>query len=267
MARFKLTLEYDGTPFVGWQRQSGLPSVQGVLEDCFSDLLGESIAVWGSGRTDAGVHAKGQVAHVDISKPYTPFAIQGALNKRLRNVPIAILAVEEVSSDFHARFSAISRSYEYKILNQRTAPALDRNRMWWVIRTLSSEAMAEAANYLVGHHNFSSFRNSQCQASSPFKTLDELSVERRGDLILIKARARSFLHNQVRNMVGTLKRVGEGSWSPQKVKEILEAQDRRCAGPTAPPFGLYLTNIQFEDVCASESSIFPGHRCERAEGQ
>ena len=208
MQRFKLTVEYDGTFFVGWQRQQVLPSVQGMLEECFSDFLNEPIAVWGSGRTDAGVHATGQVAHVDLPKPYTPFAIQGAINKRLRHIPITILAVEEVSSDFHARFSAISRSYEYKILNQRAAPALERNRMWWVIRSLSVEAMAEAATYLLGHHDFSSFRNSQCQAFSPLKTLDELSVERRGNLIVVKARARSFLHNQVRNMVGTLKRVG-----------------------------------------------------------
>lgn len=245
MARFKLTLEYDGTPFVGWQRQHALPSVQGILEDCFADFLGEPTVVWGSGRTDAGVHAKGQVAHIDISKTYAPFAIQGAINKRLRHLPITILGVEEVPSDFHARFSAISRAYEYKILNQRAAPALEHNRMWWVIRSLAVEPMAEAASYLLGYHDFSSFRNSQCQASSPLKTLDELSVERQGDLIIVKARARSFLHNQVRNMVGTLKRVGEGVWSPQKVEEILEARDRRCAGPTAPACGLYLTDVGF----------------------
>lgn len=245
MPRFKLTLEYEGTSFVGWQRQRGLSSVQGKLEECFADFLGESVSVWGSGRTDAGVHATGQIAHVDISKPYSPFAIQGALNKRLRDIPITVLAVEEVSPDFHARFSATSRSYEYKIVNQRAAPALERNRMWWIIRPLSADAMAEASTYLLGHHDFSSFRNSQCQASSPFKTLDDFSVERRGDFILIKVRARSFLHNQVRNMVGTLKRVGEGSWPPHKVKEILEAKDRRCAGPTAPPYGLYLTEICF----------------------
>lgn len=245
MARFKLLLEYEGTSFVGWQRQQGLPSVQGTLEACFSDFLGEPVTVWGSGRTDAGVHATGQVAHVDLSKAYTPFAIQGAINKRLRDVPIAVLAVEEVSPDFHARFSATSRSYIYKIVNQRAEPALDRHRLWWVIRPLSVEAMAEAASYLVGHHDFSSFRNSQCQSSSPFKTLDEFSIQRQGDLIVIKVTARSFLHNQVRNMVGTLKCVGEGRWSPQKVKEILEAKDRRCAGPTAPPHGLYLTDIRF----------------------
>jgi tRNA pseudouridine38-40 synthase len=247
MPRFKLTIEYDGTSFVGWQRQDDLPSVQGVLEECFADLLGESITVWGSGRTDSGVHATGQVAHVDMDKAYVPFAIQGAINKRLRYFPITVLSVEEVPSNFHARFSATSRSYVYKILNQRAAPALDRDRVWWIIRPLSIDAMATAATHLLGHHDFSSFRNSHCQASSPFKTLDELSVERKGNLILIKTRARSFLHNQVRNMVGTLKRVGEGSWPPSKVKEILEAKDRRSAGPTAPACGLYLTEVGFGD--------------------
>jgi tRNA pseudouridine38-40 synthase len=245
MPRFKLTVEYEGTPFVGWQRQEGLPSVQGVLEDCFADFLGQHTTIWGSGRTDAGVHATGQVAHVDVGKAYAPFAIQGAINKRLRHLPITVLSVEEVAPDFHARFSATSRSYLYKILNQRTPPALDRNRAWWIIRPLSVEAMGEAAHFLLGHHDFSSFRNSNCQASSPFKTLDEFTIGRQGDLILIHVRARSFLHNQVRNMVGTLKRVGEGSWPPSKVKEILEARDRRAAGPTAPACGLYLTGVGF----------------------
>lgn len=247
MKRFKLIIEYDGTSFVGWQKQEGLLSVQGVLEECLLDFLGEPTPVWGSGRTDAGVHATGQVAHMDIQKNYTPFSIQGALNKRLRDIPISIVAVEEVSSDFHARFSAISRSYEYKILNQRMPSALDRHRAWWVIRPLSVEAMRDGAQYLLGHHDFSSFRNSHCQASSPYRTLDELSIEKRENFILIKTRARSFLHNQVRNMVGTLKRVGEGYWQPEKVKEILEAQDRRAAGPTAPACGLYLTAIRFKD--------------------
>jgi tRNA pseudouridine38-40 synthase len=245
MPRFKLTLEYDGTPFSGWQRQRGVPTVQESLEDAFADLLGEPITVWGSGRTDAGVHAKGQVAHVDIAKPYKPFSIQGAINKRLRHVPISLLSVEEVSSDFHARFSATARVYEYIILNQRAPSALERTRAWWVIRPLSVGAMVEAATYLIGYHDFSSFRDSHCQASSPLKTLDALSVEGEEGVILIKARARSFLHHQVRNMVGTLKRVGEGVWTPEKVKEILEAKDRRCAGPTAPAEGLYLTGICF----------------------
>lgn len=246
MARFKLILEYDGTPFAGWQRQDGLSTVQGVLEDAFLDFLGESVTVWGSGRTDAGVHARGQVAHVDIPKAYTSFAIQGAMNKRLRDVPICLLGVEDVSLDFHARFSATSRAYEYKILNRRVSSPLNRNRVWQVMRPLSLEAMAEATTYLLGHHDFTSFRDSRCQAASPLKTLEALVVEREGHIILIKARARSFLHHQVRNMVGTLKRVGEGMWTPQKVKEILEAKDRRRAGPTAPACGLYLTEIGYE---------------------
>lgn len=245
MRRFKLTLEYDGTPFYGWQRQSGLPTVQRTLEDAFADFLGEPVTVWGSGRTDTGVHAKGQVAHVEISKAYTPFEIQGAMNKRLQDVPISLLEVQEVSLDFHARFSATSRAYEYKILNRRSPPALEKNRVWWVASHLSVEKMAEAASFLIGHHDFSSFRDSRCQAASPLKTLDTLTVEREGDLILIKTRARSFLHHQVRNITGTLKRVGQGAWSPEKVKKILEACDRRQAGPTAPPGGLYLTAVGY----------------------
>ena len=251
MSRFKLTIEYDGTPFSGWQRQEGIPTVQGTLENAFADFLGEYTTIWGSGRTDAGVHAKGQVAHVDISKAYTSFAIQGAMNKRLRNTPISILRVEEVSLDFHARFSAVSRAYEYNILNRRAPASLETNRAWWVIRPLSIEAMAEAATYLIGYHDFSSFRDSRCQAPSPLKTLDHLSIEKRGAFIIVKARARSFLHHQVRNMVGTLKRVGQGAWTPIKVKEILEAKDRRSAGPTAPAGGLYLTEIFYEKLLSN----------------
>lgn len=246
MKRYKLTIEYDGTPFSGWQRQSGVPTVQQCLEDAFSDFLGETTIVWGSGRTDAGVHAKGQVAHFDTTKDYSPVKIQGAMNKRLMNIPISLLNVEEVDNDFHARFSAISRSYEYKILNRRTPPALEENRVLWVAHPLDTQLMIEAAESLVGYHDFTSFRDSRCQSSSPLKTLDELSVERSGDIIIIKTRARSFLHHQVRNMVGTLKRVGEGAWPPSKVKTILEAKDRRLAGPTVLACGLYLTQIRFK---------------------
>lgn len=255
MPRFKLTLEYEGTSFCGWQRQNGLPTVQSILESAFADFLGEPLTVWGGGRTDTGVHAKGQVAHIEISKPYSSSDIQGALNKRLKDMPVSLLKVEEVPCDFHARFSAISRTYEYKIWNRRAQPALEKNRMWWVARALSVEMMAEAANYLLGHHDFTSFRGSQCQALSPFKTLDELSIEKNNDIILIKTRARSFLHHQVRNMVGTLKRVGDGSWHPEKVKEILEARNRNLAGPTAPPWGLYLTEIRY-DVPHSQKKTF-----------
>jgi tRNA pseudouridine38-40 synthase len=247
MRRFKITLEYDGTPFAGWQRQANIPTVQGTLEEAFADFLRAPTPVWGSGRTDAGVHAKGQVAHIEISHFYSPAEIQGAINKRLQRVPISILSVEEVAPDFHARFSTTSRAYEYKIWNLRAPAALEKNRMWWVARNLSVEPMAEAAAFLLGHHDFSSFRDSKCQASSPFKTLDQLTVERIDHVILIKARARSFLHHQVRNIVGTLKRVGTGAWAPTKVKEILRACDRRQAGPTAPAQGLYLTEICYDD--------------------
>ncbi len=246
MARFKLTLEYDGTSYAGWQRQQGLPTVQGTLEEVFSDFLNEPTLVWGSGRTDAGVHARGQVAHVDIEKDYTPHEILGAVNQRLRYIPISLLAVHEVPSDFHARFSTTSRAYEYRILNRRVAPSLEANRVWWVIAPLSVERMALASRCLLGHHDFSAFRDSRCQASSPFKTLDEFTIEQEDDLILFKIRARSFLHHQVRNMVGTLKRVGDGSWVPERVKEILASCDRRQAGPTAPACGLYLTEISYE---------------------
>lgn len=246
MARFKLTIEYDGTPYAGWQRQRERPTVQGQLEEVFSDFLKAPTEVWGSGRTDAGVHARGQVAHVNVEKDYSPLEIQGAINQRLRHCPIRVLTVEEVAPDFHARFSALSRSYVYKILNRRAGPSLEENRVWWVIPALSAEKMAEAIPFLLGHHDFSAFRCSHCQASSPFKTLDDLRIEQAGELILVKARARSFLHHQVRNIVGTLKRVGEGSWPPSRVQEILESGDRCQAGPTAPACGLYLSEITYK---------------------
>ena len=245
MTRFKLTIEYEGSPFSGWQRQENLLTVQGILEETFYDFLGSPVTIWGSGRTDAGVHAQGQVAHVDIFKSYEPLAIQGAMNKRLRNIPVSIVNVEEVSSDFHARFSAKKRSYEYVILNRRAPSALEETRAWWVIRPLSIAAMTDAASALIGHHDFSSFRDSRCQAKSPLKTLDHLSIEKEGEKIFVRTSARSFLHHQVRNIVGTLKRIGEGAWAPEKMQEILEAKDRRAAGPTAPAHGLYLTKIDF----------------------
>ena len=245
MTRFKLTIEYDGTPYSGWQRQENLSTVQGTLEDAFEDFLGSPITLSGSGRTDAGVHARGQVAHVDILKPYEAFAIQGAINQRLRNHPISLLKVEEVSADFHARFSATQRFYEYLILNRRAPASLEEKRAWWVAPPLCVKKMQEAASFLVGHHDFSSFRDSRCQSSSPIKTLENFTLEGGEETILIKVNARSFLHHQVRNMVGTLKRIGQGSWSPEKIKEILEAKDRKAAGPTAPAHGLYLTRIDF----------------------
>ncbi|EKE08911.1 MAG: hypothetical protein ACD_16C00235G0007 [uncultured bacterium] len=245
MTRYKLTIEYDGTPFSGWQRQEDVPTIQEILEDAFCDFLKSPVTVWGSGRTDAGVHAKGQVAHVDILKSYDTFAIQGAINKRLQEYPISLLKVEKVASDFHARFSATQRFYEYKILNRRAPTSLEKKRVWWVVAPLCVKAMNEAAALLLGQYDFSSFRDSRCQSKSPLKTLDGLTIEKKGEIILVKANARSFLHHQIRIIVGTLKRIGEGAWAPEKIIQILEAKDRKAAGPTAPAHGLYLTEIKF----------------------
>jgi len=245
MPRYKLTIEYDGTPYCGWQRQDNEPSVQQDIEEAFSDFLGRPTVIFGSGRTDSGVHASGQVAHVDIEKAYSTDAVQGAINQRLRDVPISILHVEKVNDDFHARFSAIKRTYRYVILNRRAKPTFDQNSVWWVARPLNVEAMMEAAQHFVGNHDFTSFRDSMCQSRSPIKTLDYFHVVREGDEIYFDVSSRSFLHRQVRNMVGTLKRVGDGSWEPSIISNILDAKDRRVAGPTAPACGLYLTSIDF----------------------
>lgn len=246
MNRYKLIIEYDGSPFAGWQRQNHVLTVQQAIEEALTDFLQAPTTIYGSGRTDSGVHATCQVAHVDIEKEYSPEAIQGAVNQRLNDLPISILAVENVSPDFHARFSASHRAYRYIILSRRARPTFEQGQVWWVPRPLDHEKMHEAAQFLLGHHDFTSFRDSMCQAASPMKTLDILDVSREGDRIIVSAKSRSFLHRQVRNMVGTLKRVGDGSWEPQKVKEILEAKDRCAAGPTAPPQGLYLCDIGFE---------------------
>lgn len=246
MPRYKLTIEYDGTAYSGWQRQPDVPTVQGTLEEAFSEFVKTPTLIYGGGRTDAGVHATGQVAHVDLEKEYSTDAVQGAINRRIYEHPITIREVEKVPEDFHARFSATKRTYTYLILNRRAKPALEINRVWWVPAPLDHIKMHEAAQYLVGHHNFTSFRDSECQASSPYKTLDFLNVDRQGDHIIITTQSQSFLHHQVRNMTGTLKRIGDGSWTPSKVKEILDAQDRRAAGPTAPASGLYLTGIYYK---------------------
>ncbi|MEB3701824.1 tRNA pseudouridine(38-40) synthase TruA [Candidatus Bealeia paramacronuclearis] len=245
MPRYKLTIEYDGTPFLGWQRQPGRPTVQGLLEGAFESLFKIPTMIYGAGRTDTGVHATGQVAHVDSEKDYSPIAIQGAINRRVGPHPISITHVEKVSEDFHARFSATKRSYTFVILNRRAKPAIELNRVWWVPMPLDHERMHEAAQYLVGYHDFTSFRDTRCQSASPLKTVDFLNIERQGDHILLTTQSRSFLHHQVRNMAGTLKRVGDGSWEISKIKDILEAKDRRAAGPTAPPSGLYLTKIEY----------------------
>lgn len=247
MPRYKLTLEYDGTGLVGWQRQANGLSIQEVLETALERMTGVSVFVQGAGRTDAGVHALGQVAHIDLPDSFPAEKIRGALNFHIRPHAVSVLEVEAAQDDFHARLSATKRRYLYRILNRRAPPALDRSHIWFVAVGLDVEAMAEGAAHLVGHHDFSSFRAVECQAASPVKTLDTLTVERWGQEIRIATEARSFLHHQVRNMVGTLKLVGAGQWQPGQVKAALEACDRSAGGPTAPPDGLYLTAVEYGD--------------------
>jgi tRNA pseudouridine38-40 synthase len=245
MTRYKLIIEYDGGLFHGWQRQENSASVQQTLEEAVTGFCGETALVEGAGRTDAGVHALGQVAHVDIEKDTDSGTVRDALNFHLRGLPVTVLDAEEVDGEFHARFSAKERSYLFRILDRRPPPAVDAGRVWWVPVALGAEAMHEAAQCLIGNHDFSSFRAAQCQADSPVKTLDELRVTRAGDEIHIQVRARSFLHHQVRNFAGTLKLVGEGKWSAKDVAAILAATDRTRAGPTAPPEGLYLVKVGY----------------------
>ena len=245
MPRFKLTIEYDGGPFVGWQCQENGRSVQQAIEEAVAAFSGEKIVLKGAGRTDSGVHALGQVAHFDLVRERTPEVVRDATNANLRPQPIVILAAEIVGEDFDARFSARRRHYLYRILERRAPPALDRGRVWWVAQPLDVEAMHAAAQALVGQHDFTTFRSSQCQAKSPVKTLDRLDVSRQGDEVVIRATARSFLHNQVRSMAGTLKKVGDRSWPVAAVGEALAAKDRARSGPVAPPDGLYLVAVDY----------------------
>ncbi len=245
MTRYKLTLEYDGGGFVGWQRQDNGPSVQEALENAVKAFCGETVTSFAAGRTDAGVHALGQVAHVDLAKDTTAETVRDALNFHLKPAPIAVLKAEAVGEDFHARFSAKARLYRYRIVNRRPPLALDRGHAWLVGGELDTAAMHDAAQALLGHHDFTSFRATLCQAKSPLKTLDVLDVRRAGEEISVTARAQSFLHHQVRNMVGTLKLVGEGKWTRADVAAALAARDRSAAGPTAPPEGLYLTEVWY----------------------
>ncbi len=245
MPRYRLTLEYDGTPFAGWQRQANGPSVQAAVEEAIFKLAAERATVTGAGRTDAGVHAFGQAAHFDLEKEFAPEKLRDALNHHLRPAPIAVLEAAAAAADFHARFSAIARHYLYRILCRRSPPALDRGRVWHIVRDLDSASMQAAAQFLVGQHDFTTFRSSECQAKSPVKTLDRLEVRRAGEEIHIEASARSFLHNQVRSIVGSLKLVGEGKWRPREIKAALDAKDRARCGPVAPPEGLYLTRVDY----------------------
>ena len=245
MPRYKLTIEYDGKPFCGWQRQADLMSVQQALEEAIERFSGERVTTQAAGRTDAGVHAFAQVAHFDLETPRDPFRIREALNYHLKPHPVAVLRAEQVPDAFEARFSATARHYEYRILNRRARPALDMGRVWHVPVRLDAEAMHEAAQLILGQHDFTTFRAAECQAKSPVKTLDRLDVARQLDLIVVTASARSFLHHQVRSMVGSLKLVGEGKWTPDDLRAALDARDRARCGPLAPADGLYLTRVDY----------------------
>jgi tRNA pseudouridine38-40 synthase len=245
LPRYKLVVEYDGTPFVGWQVQDSAATVQGVLTEAIVKFSGEMVTVQGAGRTDAGVHARGQVAHVDLAKDWDTDTVRDAVNAHLRPHPVAVLSAVRVPATFEARFSAIRRHYLYCIANRRPDLALSRSRAWRVPRPLDAAAMHAAAQRLIGRHDFTTFRAAECQAKSPVKTLDRFDVTRDGDDIEIRAAARSFLHHQVRSMVGSLVFVGEGKWSANDLATALAARDRAACGPVAPPEGLYLMRVDY----------------------
>jgi tRNA pseudouridine38-40 synthase len=247
MTRFALTLEFDGTPFFGLQRQAHGPSVQGAIEDAVLAVTGEQASMHAAGRTDAGVHAKAMRAHIDIAKEITPFRLMEALNATLRPAPIAVLACEAVADDWHARFSCTGRSYQYRLLNRRAPLTLEMNRAWHVRNPLDEAAMHRAAQLLVGLHDFTTFRSVHCQSASPVKTLDRLDVRREGDLVRVEAAARSFLHHQVRSMVGCLALVGLGRWSEAQLAAALAAKDRKALGLNAPPHGLYFVGATYPE--------------------
>jgi tRNA pseudouridine38-40 synthase len=245
MPRYKLIIEYDGAPFVGWQVQDNGPSVQGVIAAALAAFTGEQVDVQGAGRTDAGVHALGQAAHVDLAKEWDADTVRDAANAHLRPHPVAVLAAERVADGFDARFSAIKRHYLYRIVNRRADLALDRGHAWRVPRPLDADAMHAAAQRLVGRHDFTSFRSAECQAASPVKTLDRLDVARHGDEVSVTASARSFLQHQVRSMVGSLVHVGDGKWSADALSAVLHARNRAACGQVAPPEGLYLVRVDY----------------------
>jgi tRNA pseudouridine38-40 synthase len=246
MPRYKCIVEYDGTHFAGWQRQKEAPSIQGEIEKALYAFCGKHTVIYTAGRTDAGVHAFGQVCHFDLEKSYPIERIRGGLNFHLATDEIVIVSVEEVDPEFHARFSAKKRYYQYRILNRRTQAAVDKYRVWHVPVPLNEQQMQEAANYLIGHHDFTSFRDSQCQSHSPVKTLDQLDVIRQGEELIFYVSAKSFLHHMVRNLVGTLVLVGEGKLAPQEMVTILDKKDRCVAGPTAPAQGLYFMKVDYK---------------------
>jgi len=244
-ARYRLVVEYDGRPFVGWQRQTNGPSVQEAIEDAARAYCGREVVVQSAGRTDAGVHALAMTAHADLPRDDGGDAVRDALNHHLRPHPVAVLSAERARPDFHARFSCVGRRYEYRILCRRAPAALDAGRVWRVAWPLDVDAMAAAGARLVGRHDFTTFRSAHCQADSPVRTLDAVDVRRAGEEIVVACAARSFLHNQVRSIVGTLERVGAGKWSVDDVTRALEARDRAACGPTAPPDGLYFVEALY----------------------
>lgn len=246
MPRYKLILEYDGRPYNGFQYQDGLPTVQGSLEAAIKAFSGENLRVSVAGRTDTGVHATAQVAHFDLEKDWAAKVVMNAMNAHLVPEPIAVIDAEQVGDDFDARFRATWRSYRYRILNRLAPPALDQGRVWHVKKHLDADLMHGAAQALVGHHDFTTFRDMQCQAKSPEKTLDVATVRREGEEVWLEFAARSFLHRQVRSMAGTLAEVGAGRWAPDRVKSALEARDRKACGPVAPAHGLYLTGVGYD---------------------
>jgi tRNA pseudouridine38-40 synthase len=248
MPRYRLTIEYDGTAFAGWQRQANGLSVQEALESAIAAFTGETVTVKGAGRTDSGVHARGQVAHVDLAAAWRTDTIRDATNAHLRPHAVAVLAAEAAAPDFDARFSAVRRAYQYRIVDRRAPLALEAMRAWHVPRPLDAEAMHDAARTLLGRHDFSTFRAAECQADSPMRTLDRLDVRRTGQDILVETEARSFLHRQVRSMVGSLKLVGEGRWSANDLRAALDAADRAACGPVAPAHGLYLMRVDYPPV-------------------
>jgi len=245
MARYKLTIEYDGTGFAGWQRQADQPSVQQSLEEAIEGFSGETVKTQAAGRTDAGVHARGQVAHFDLARQWDAFRVGEALNYHLKPAPIVIVDCREVSGDFEARFAAKKRYYQYIILNRRARPTLEFNRVWHVPAPLDADLMHSAAQCLLGKHDFTTFRAAECQAKSPVKTLDEISITRRGEYIFVQLNALSFLHHQVRSFAGSLKMVGEGKWLASDLKNALEARQRSWCAAMAPAAGLYLTKVDY----------------------
>jgi tRNA pseudouridine38-40 synthase len=246
MPRFALILEFDGTPFFGLQRQPNGPTVQQAVENAVLAITGEAATMHAAGRTDAGVHARAMRAHVDITKQITPFRLMEALNATLRPAPIAVTACEVVPGDWHARFSCTGRSYQYRVINRRAPLTLEMNRAWHVRHPLNEAAMQRAAQRLVGQHDFTTFRSVHCQSASPVKTLDRLDVRREGELVLVEAQARSFLHHQVRSMVGCLVLVGLGRWPEEQIAEALAARDRKALGLNAPPQGLYFVGARYD---------------------